>query len=38
MWAHKCHGQRHAEIGERRYIEAYSQESKKSMPRNLIGR
>ena len=38
MWLAKCFGQRHAEIGEKRWIEVYSQESRKNMPRNVIGR
>ena len=33
MWLAKCFHQHHAEIGEQRYMEAYSVESKKKMPR-----
>ncbi len=38
MWAPGCHSRRHAQIGESRYVEFYSAESKKNMPRNMIGR
>ncbi len=38
MWAPRCHTLHHAQIGERRWLEFYSTEAKKNMPRNLIGR
>ncbi len=38
MWRPRCHSNHHAEVGLSRYIEAYAAESKKNMPRNVIGR
>ncbi len=38
MWAPKCYHAHHAEIGQVRWLEAYSVESKKNMPRYDNGR